>query len=229
MGNSDPRQQSHECSFCQESITGTLFDPVLSMIGMPAIDRVVCADGDFFVVPSLGPLCEGHLLLVTKKHYPALRDAPETLRRQAINSAFDLAAAMKVLLGKEILIFENGEVNNQVRKSACVDHVHLRLLPVTAEELQAMRADEAFPPEVTAADTESVFRGLSPLQDYLVVLSTDGKIYMKESPEILSQWMRRFLSRYMSVSEWNWRDRPGLGLVTATLERLRGRISLKNV
>ena len=39
------------------------------MVELPGAGGILCGDRDFFVVPDLAPVAEGHLLLVTTAHW----------------------------------------------------------------------------------------------------------------------------------------------------------------
>ncbi len=206
------------CSFCVEDTSGQVYDPVLSTLGMPSFARFIWRDDDFFLIPSLGPLADNHLLLVTRKHHDALRDAPDDLRIGMIKLIATIKQKLANRLQKNIMIFENGEALTRSADSSCIAHVHVHFVPLSDAEHQAVLNDPEFPNK-TAKSWNEALTAMPADADYMLVQASD-ETYLHCSPKIPSQTMRKIIARHVAAKEWNWRDAPGLDRVKAIAETL---------
>ncbi len=79
-------------------------------------------DEDFVVIKNIYPVIEGHLLVVSKKHYDSFLDMPSELYGKA------LIVAKKVSEKEEIkdfnLVVNQGRIAGQI-----ISHFHLHILP----------------------------------------------------------------------------------------------------
>lgn len=75
---------------------------------------------------DIGPLAEGHLLVIPKQHYITLLDMPSEDCAQLAGALPSLGAALMAVTGAEgfNVLQNNGPVAGQA-----VDHVHFHLIP----------------------------------------------------------------------------------------------------
>jgi histidine triad (HIT) family protein len=83
-------------------------------------------DADFISFLDISPLTKGHLLIITREHYPATLDVPDHILAKALPLAKKLARAAITGVGAEgfNIIINNGKVAGQE-----VDHWHLHVVP----------------------------------------------------------------------------------------------------
>ena len=83
-------------------------------------------DENFIAFMDINPISEGHLLLVSKKHYEILTEVPDDLLAAALPLAKKLATAVLKGVGAEgfNLLQNNGVVAGQM-----VGHWHLHIIP----------------------------------------------------------------------------------------------------
>jgi histidine triad (HIT) family protein len=83
-------------------------------------------DDDFISFLDINPLTRGHLLIITREHYPATADVPDAILAKALPLAKKLAAAAVTGVGAEgfNVIINNGPVAGQA-----VEHWHLHVIP----------------------------------------------------------------------------------------------------
>lgn len=97
--------------------------------GLPGAAAVLGGDDAFFVIPDLAPVAEGHLLLVAAGHRlcaGALTAAEWARAERWLAWVSHLYRAAYGTTG--LLVFEHGPARPQ-EAGACVDHLHLHLLP----------------------------------------------------------------------------------------------------
>ncbi|MCW2900534.1 MAG: hypothetical protein JWO67_2799 [Streptosporangiaceae bacterium] len=99
------------------------------MAGLPGADGILCGDPDFYVVPDLAPVVEGHLLLVSMAHWTCAGAFPGRLWRAALRWRDDLGEIYREAYGTAgIVVLEHGPASPQGAGS-CIDHAHWHLLP----------------------------------------------------------------------------------------------------
>ncbi|MDR2611994.1 MAG: HIT domain-containing protein [Deltaproteobacteria bacterium] len=83
-------------------------------------------DADFIAFLDINPITRGHLLIITREHYPNTLDVPDTLLAKALPLAKRLAAAALAGVGAESF---NILVNNGTASGQAVGHWHLHVIP----------------------------------------------------------------------------------------------------
>lgn len=86
----------------------------------------VLEDKDVLAFLDIGPVSEGHTLVVPKRHYSTVDSCPEAMLAAMIIAASRLAAAVLKATGADgyNLLCNNGRAAGQV-----VQHVHMHVIP----------------------------------------------------------------------------------------------------
>jgi len=199
-----------DCAFCVEVEEGLSFDPVLNSLGAPRLPRILGENAEFIVLPSLGPLVDDHLLIVTKKHVPNFRSAGAALRSNLLSATGQLAEKMVLRSGRTALVFENG---SQLYRLGCVDHLHFHVLTLPA--IIADRVLKRFSTDDLLSTAEMVAAPIRMDCDYVVLkIGIAQEWAMMTRPEIDRQLVRRLIAEEQgSPAGWNWRDAPNLDAV----------------
>ena len=94
---------------------------------------VLASDADFYLTPDLAPLVEGHLLLVSERHWQCGGQLPPALWEGAMRWRDEVSDWYARAYGSPgVLTLEHGPAV-QGGGGACVDHFHLHLLPDSGE------------------------------------------------------------------------------------------------
>jgi diadenosine tetraphosphate (Ap4A) HIT family hydrolase len=187
---------------------------------------------NLILIPDIAPLCEDHLLLITKPHIPSFAALPEIYQSesQAILQR-TLARMKKFHPTAELFVFEHGVgyIEGQtIRCGACsrTDHAHLHLLPLprTREhgvaEILAEQIAQDFPLKLKMAPPIPSLSLKTETGEYPYLLfwsSLDfDKTYLlvQDSLDytIPSQVIRRLLAlqslglRNDDTDRWDWRN-----------------------
>jgi histidine triad (HIT) family protein len=83
-------------------------------------------DDNFFGVFAINPKTEGHILIISKKHYKTLLDMPASLGSELLDAVKSVGLKLiKDGFGEGFnLIINNGEVAGQV-----IHHLHVHIIP----------------------------------------------------------------------------------------------------
>jgi ATP adenylyltransferase len=176
---------------------------------------------NFAVLPSLGALVEGWLLLVPKCHFISMGALPQSMAGELK----DMKDTVRSLLERgygEVCAFEHGPSKANCSIGCGVDHAHLHMVPL---RFDLASATAQFLPEGAAWDEgglpecgSAFARG----QDYLYLEQPIGIGRITEHQAFGSQLFRRAIATQVGAEhEFNWREYPKLSNVMATIDRLR--------
>jgi diadenosine tetraphosphate (Ap4A) HIT family hydrolase len=157
---------------------------------------------DLAVLPSLGPLAIGHMLVVPIPHvtsfarfaqsHPASSDVLREVIRRA-EEHFGLCVA-----------FEHGVLDTHQSSGGCgISHAHVHVVPVPRHLEFPQIQGCAFRP----VETWSELLGKSERHpSYLYLRLPDGSIFGAAARRLESQTLRRWVAAELGMSEWDWRS-----------------------
>jgi diadenosine tetraphosphate (Ap4A) HIT family hydrolase len=201
------RQEERDCVLCPP-----LRFRLNAMADLPGEPSVLAADDDFFLMPDLAPLIEGHVLLVTSRH---IQCAGAFGRRQwavAWQWRHRVGRVYRSAYGSsELLLLEHGPATPQ-GGGACVDHAHWHLIPVGPEPpsgrgVRALLEERGHPGMPATRDT--VHRHFLTGRSYLLV-EEQGRATVHPGEGVPSQYLRKAASQILvdevSGRPWRWQE-----------------------
>lgn len=203
-----------DCGFCAEAATGHLNDNIIALFSRDAIYRTCGSGEDFFVVPSVGPLCDSHYLLCSKNHYHCARDMPVSKIQKIMRFIDEIGPHFENHFGGSFFWFESGSPI-QALKSTCIDHTHVHLLTIpnnhAGDIISEFQSD--------GQPALSMYQRLPTRAGYYCFGRSSQMCWM-QSGEIPSQhWRSKIANALGSPLEYNWRDYPKLERLKAMTER----------
>lgn len=191
----------HNCDFCDE-FSGGKENAFSRIYGQELKSRALLHSQGFVVVPSLGQIVEGHLLIVPRWHYTALADMPPRL----IVELSQLYGRVRVALSQTYgptLFFEHG-VRGTDSGGCGIDHAHLHGVPFKCfgEPIEELKKRHSFK---SIAGISEIRKGAPPNSSYLYYEETNGKAWMCETDFIPSQYVRKLLAESLGTNSWDWR------------------------
>lgn len=179
----------------------------------------------FVVLPSLGALVEGWLLLVPKNHFICIGALPESVIAEMEGIKAVVSSFLTECYGK-FSVFEHGPHVEKLQIGCGVDHAHLHFVPLTFDLANAV---EPFLPtgimwsSARHQDCQNAFlRG----QDYLYLEQPlgNGKIALHTAFD--GQLFRRGIAATLGrLNEYNWREHPQFSNITVTIAMAKRYIS----
>jgi diadenosine tetraphosphate (Ap4A) HIT family hydrolase len=175
---------------------------------------------NFVVVPTVGMIVPGWLLLLTKEHVPNMATIPASWHAEMS----DLLRQAKALLSRHLsppFVFEHrADPKHKVNCGSCVDHAHLHLIPSTHHaqiETDILAAHEFF----SVPDLNK----LSDLRfgdtGYLYYESIAGQAYACPEANAPRQFIRRIVAAHTGRPDrWNWAVFPEMDNIRLTLNVL---------
>lgn len=176
---------------------------------------------NWYVIPTMGSLTVGYVLLVAKEHYLSLANLSAELLLEMLKLKQKVEDIIFKHLGKNCIAFEHGVTNAYSSGANSVDHIHLHIVPVEKpmwdSVLQTM-------PKAAYVVTDSFITLHEQWQvqmpnSYLLFQDIDQKIhYLSDASNMPSQLFRKCLAAHLGADCWDWRKEVYLDNLRKTLE-----------
>jgi diadenosine tetraphosphate (Ap4A) HIT family hydrolase len=211
----------NDCEFCDEFAGGSA-NSFADHYAHEVASRTILEQDGFRVLPSLGQIVPGYLLLVPKHHYRAFAD----MSLEELSAAEALKAHLSGQLGctyGEYLFFEHGARASD--SGGCgITHAHLHAVPFPYEKDPVEELTREFPFEEIANLSE--LKRVQPERSYLYYEAVRGKRYVLYPPFVPSQYIRRLLAEALGTEAWDWRQCGREERLLGTLARTSRRLAV---
>jgi len=190
-----------KCDFCNE-FGGGVDNAFAIRYAAEVRCRSAFETGAFAVLPTLGQIVPGYLLVVPKHHHLAIGD----MSQDEIQELEALRAMLLATLGASYgtyVFFEHG-----TRSENCggcgITHAHLHAVPFSAhvDPVGVLKGQFAFDQLQGFSDLARVPSNSS----YLYYEATSKERYAFYPSVVPSQYLRRLLAEAIGVRDWDWRE-----------------------
>jgi ATP adenylyltransferase len=176
---------------------------------------------NFVVIPSLGALVEGWVLLVPKQHRISMGALPIEKRNEAQEVEHQTRAILRRLYEKPVVGFEHGPSAEQHGTGCGVDHAHLHLLPLDCDLLTYVRPFVSASVDWKRCHWEDLARAYAAGLDYLYIRQEGKAALLAVCQDFGSQVFRKAVASFLSMdSQFSWRDYPQIETVARTIGTL---------
>jgi diadenosine tetraphosphate (Ap4A) HIT family hydrolase len=222
-----------DCMFCDEelSLKKSTKDFRRFFPNLNNCQQILIEGTEIILMPDISPLTEGHLLLISKRHYQSWAQVADSTRKEA---EIFLRKIMDSYTGiyphQSILIFEHGpgEIDGQQHSCgscASINHAHMHLVPIPdktqlictilADQIEKKVELKKIP--FSSAKPIYSLNSITKKQPYLFIfdcLLKKGFIFLQEdgTSTIPSQFLRMLLATMVfgvkieDRSYWDWHD-----------------------
>jgi diadenosine tetraphosphate (Ap4A) HIT family hydrolase len=207
---------SAKCDFCNE-FSGEPGNAFRRIYGGTPESRVLFRSDQFAVIPSLGQIFEGYLLVLPVMHFNALGDLPGPF--------IDELAQVCQLAGKALrseygpfIFFEHGTRSEDV--GGCgIYHAHLHAAPIgpASDPIDLLKLRFPF---TQLARLDEINEQSANLPCYLFYQDSRERLYLFDTGPLPSQYMRKVLAEALDSSDWDWRAAAREERLLATIRRL---------
>lgn len=162
----------------------------------------------FILIPTIGPLIDGHVMLASKQHYTSLSVMPQ----EAIDELFMIISTLSVIdeIRSNVLICEHGSFENQ-SGGACTVHTHIHLIPTYGSFYNVL---DGMLPIVEASLTQ-----LGTLRiPYILTMNGVGEYRIYEAYNAHSQMMRKAICNSVGQIDKDWKSNPNPQSILNTID-----------
>lgn len=211
------------CEFCDELQGGVANAFHAQYASHKMESRLISRTENFAVMPGLGGLSVGYLILMTVPHNRSFSQIPVSQFLELDQTLSRIKEVIFQRTGLKCVVFEHGHNDKQNSSSqpscgVCIDHAHLHICPT----------DSDFCPSVLQVQSTVSYLGkMSELgklvdSDYLMYWGTDGQIRVFTLQEsVPSQFFRQLWATNLHTREWDWAIFPHLERLAKTLDLFR--------
>jgi diadenosine tetraphosphate (Ap4A) HIT family hydrolase len=204
------------CDFCSE-LSGSSENSFGRIYADYLGNRILSRSSQFAVIPSMGQIAEGYLLVLPINHFKALGDLPETLLQEFTAICERVGRTLKDQYGPYIL-FEHGTRSEGV--GGCgIYHAHLHAVPLAEVPDPIEKLKLRFPYVELTTLSEISKRGAG-LSSYLLYQDLNARPYVFDTGNLPSQYMRKLLADELGNQNWDWRTAGREERLLTTIRRL---------
>jgi diadenosine tetraphosphate (Ap4A) HIT family hydrolase len=208
---------NEHCYLCGQIEGSEERNLIWPLLAVPSARRPVLAENAVGVVmPSLGALVPGHVLVMPKVHVRSFVSAPSDVQGKLEELTQLTRRALSSQLGLPVHMFEHGSSKHGTRVACSVEHAHRHLIPTTAAVGAPIAAAVNWAPV-----GQRRLRDIVGDCEYLHYQSADGESLAATAPlgGYESQLLRRLFATELRIPDaWNWRVHPQLENVRATID-----------
>jgi diadenosine tetraphosphate (Ap4A) HIT family hydrolase len=178
-------------------------------LSRPDFDSHLYATPHFVVMPAVGPITPGHVLVVSRHHLPNLG----AMGPSAITEYCALVSYISSLPAYRSLNVLEAEHGASVSDGggSCITHVHINLIPGFGEYVQA------FDGTLRVKGTDPNLADLTPETAPYIMLRSGTTARVLAAPEVPSQLIRKKLFAEIGRDDWDWAAFPQEGAIADTL------------
>lgn len=193
-----------ECCFCDEIYKRQMSDDLCSNTFYK--NRIFEESDNYFAVPTVSPLTEGHALILPKKHITSLLQMKNDYKSEFL-SFFNLVNMKIVKNFGETIFFEHGVGLH--KKGGCgVTHAHLHILPINKVRLDHVKNSILEDYKLNFEINIRKFLNLNsrPENSYLMFGANKHGVYYYEGENIPSQYLRKKIAEKIGSVKIDWKE-----------------------
>ncbi len=211
-----------KCHLCSQ-LAGESENDLLSAIFADKVylRRVLMETANFALIPSVGPVAIGHVLLCPKVHCCSFRGVHSDLDGEFLSLKLQIRALLEQTFRKSVHCFEHGMRADGSRVLCTVDHAHLHFVPADVNMRNELQYQQV--PWIEFDGSLESLRALVGTDEYLFYQSPSGQsaVAPARGTAFSSQYIRRAFSLQLGEgSTWNWRQFPKVDEIHMTWQQL---------
>jgi len=190
---------------------------VLCNIDNNKLENTVIDESDnFIVLPSIGALVDGYLMIVSKKHINSMSELKENEKKEYENLLKKYRNLFKKIYNKFPIIFEHGSpVDDSDIKASSVVHAHTHIVnhkfvneDMIIKKLNFNKIDN--------------LNCLSKEQNYIMYINPLNFCYVSYNFEPISQMMRKIIAKDLGYeNKFDWKEEMFIENINSTIRKLK--------
>ena len=170
---------------------------------------------NFLIMPTIGSLVDGYLLIVYKKHLYSISKVPDEIKKEYIGIINKYRKLFKERYGKYPIVFEHGSPDPNGMCTCCLIHAHSHIVNHNYLKEKEILKKEKF-------KKINSFNDIKSDTNYIYYKSDNGTDYVSYDYEPISQLMRIYIAKDLNIEEkYNWRTNPFKENIEKTINKFQ--------
>lgn len=178
-------------------------------------NTIINENSNFYVLPALGSLVEGYLLIVSKRHVNSMADLNEEEKSDYIDLINKYIKIFYNVYGINPIIFEHGTPmpNNKMRANS-VFHAHTHIVNYNFLDSERIIKSLNFKSIKDACD-------INKNKNYIFYMDDSLKCYVSYNFPSESQLMRKIMAKELGIDDkFDWRNNRFMNNITSTIKKM---------
>ena len=206
-----------KCVFCRSRYTTFGNTPdFMRLVRGRATRRILYETSNFVVLPSLGQIVEGYLLIMPKAHYRSFAFLSGGLLDEAEHVYSETRRMLKRVYRTPIF-YEHGMGYTGSGNGCCVDHAHIHAIPAPVMLADILRQEFRWTQIRCLTDLAKLVRGAP----YLFVEDATHERCVYHATGLRAQFVRHLVAELLGTPDrGDWMLYPGIEELLRTIEKL---------
>jgi len=217
-GQADLKIYLDGCVFCdsRNEIFGNTPE-FKRLLGDKIASRKLFETENFVVLPSVGQIVEGYLLIMPKPHFTSMANMDKALFPELEHVYSEIERILKSNYTKPIF-FEHGVCRSEYQyNGSCIDHAHIHAVPAPVDVSDELAKKYKFTEIKKVSELGTIARD----KNYLYVDNGSGTKFIFEANNIQSQLIRYLIAEKLGTpKKGDWFLYSGKEEMLATMKRL---------
>ncbi len=163
-------------------------------------NTIIYETENFIVIPSVGSLIDGYVLIVTKKHINSLSELTDEQKDEYEKLVEKTSKLFQKVYGTVPIVFEHGTSNLENAMSASsITHAHSHIVNFNFKNEKEIIKKYNFTKIENFKDVKN--------ENYIYYISNDGTKYVSYNFDSISQLMRLLIAKEIDKEQqYNWRE-----------------------
>ena len=188
---------------------------VFCIIDKSKLENTIIEEIDnFIVLPTIGALVDGYLMIVSKKHINSMSELKENEKIEYEILIEKYRKKFKNIYNKYPIIFEHGSpINDSNMKASSVIHAHTHI--VNHEFIN----EESIVKNLNFKKLENL-NYLSKEQNYIMYINPENICYVSYNFEPVSQMMRKIIAKDLGdENKFDWKKEIFIENINSTIKK----------
>ena len=174
----------------------------------------------FKVIPSLGSLVEGWLLILPKMHFISLGAINDYYLYEELEVLIDKICAIVKKEYGDYIVFEHGPARENSVVGCGVDYAHLHIVPIKIDLIHYSHTQLEGCSWSKVQNINSTADFYNQDKPYLFVQDRLENLFIGTAPEIPSQAFRKIIAEHLGIPDkYDWKQYPFLSNIRRTIEK----------
>ena len=178
-------------------------------------NTVIYETENFRVIPTIGALVDGYVLIVTKEHINSLSQLNNKQKEEYKNLVIKVSKTFEKIYGKKPILFEHGtpEITNSMSANSVI-HAHSHIVNFEFENEKEIINKYNFVPIESFDDVIN--------ENYIYYQNNNGEKFVSYQFDSVSQLMRILIANEVNKeNQYNWREFDFKENIVSMLDKMK--------